>query len=80
MGEGGGFPWVRAMVSLVCQSARGLSQHGPQVPTFCNSTYVATLVSPKWECQTPTPENGSLESSGTPENSEDDLKDQNTLL
>ncbi len=25
MGEGGGFPWVRAVVSLVCQSARGLS-------------------------------------------------------
>jgi hypothetical protein len=27
MGEGGGFPWIRAMVSLVCKSARGLSQH-----------------------------------------------------
>jgi hypothetical protein len=27
MGEGGGFPRVRAMVSLVCQNARGLSQH-----------------------------------------------------
>jgi len=27
MGEGGGFPWVRAMVSLVCESARGLTQH-----------------------------------------------------
>jgi hypothetical protein len=27
VGEGGGFPWVRAVVSLVCQSARGLSQH-----------------------------------------------------
>jgi hypothetical protein len=27
MGEGGGFPRIRAMVSLVCQSARGLSQH-----------------------------------------------------
>jgi hypothetical protein len=27
MGEGGGFPRVRAMVSLVCQSACGLSQH-----------------------------------------------------
>ncbi len=27
MGEGGGFPWVRAVVSLVCQSAHGLSQH-----------------------------------------------------
>jgi len=27
MGEGGGFPQVRAMVNLVCQSARGLSQH-----------------------------------------------------
>ncbi len=35
----------------------------------------APLVSPKWECQTPTPENGSLESSGTPKNSEDNLKD-----
>jgi hypothetical protein len=27
MGEGGGFPRVRAVVSLVCLSARGLSQH-----------------------------------------------------
>jgi len=27
MGEGGGFPGVQAMVSLVCPSARGLSQH-----------------------------------------------------
>jgi len=27
MGEGGGFPRVRAMMSLVCKSARGLSQH-----------------------------------------------------
>jgi hypothetical protein len=27
MGEGGGFPWVRAVVSFVCQSARDLSQH-----------------------------------------------------
>jgi hypothetical protein len=27
MGEGGGFPWVRAVVSQVCQSARDLSQH-----------------------------------------------------
>jgi hypothetical protein len=27
MGEGGGFPRVRAMVSLMCPNARGLSQH-----------------------------------------------------
>jgi len=27
MGEGDGFPQVRAVVSQVCQSARGLSQH-----------------------------------------------------
>jgi hypothetical protein len=27
MGEGGGFPRVRAVVSLVCPSARDLSQH-----------------------------------------------------
>jgi hypothetical protein len=27
MGEGGGFPQLRAVVSLVCQGARGLSQH-----------------------------------------------------
>jgi hypothetical protein len=27
MGEGGGFPRVRAVVSFVCQSAHGLSQH-----------------------------------------------------
>jgi hypothetical protein len=27
MGEGGGFPQVWAVVSFVCQSASGLSQH-----------------------------------------------------
>jgi len=27
MGEGGGFPRIRAVVSLVCQSACGLSLH-----------------------------------------------------
>jgi len=27
MGEGGGFLRVQAVVSLVCKSARGLSQH-----------------------------------------------------
>jgi len=27
MGEGGGFPRVRAVVSLVCPNARGKSQH-----------------------------------------------------
>jgi hypothetical protein len=27
MGEGGGFPRVRAVVCIVVQSARGLSQH-----------------------------------------------------
>jgi hypothetical protein len=27
IGEGGGFPRVRAVVSQVCRSARGLSQH-----------------------------------------------------
>jgi hypothetical protein len=27
MGEGGGFPRVRAVVNLVCQIAHGLSQH-----------------------------------------------------
>jgi hypothetical protein len=27
MGEGGGFPRVQAVLSLMCQSARGLSQH-----------------------------------------------------
>jgi len=27
MGEGGGFPQIRAVVSLVCKSAHGLSQH-----------------------------------------------------
>jgi hypothetical protein len=32
MGEGGGFPWVRAVVSLVSQSARGLSQHPKVFP------------------------------------------------
>jgi hypothetical protein len=32
MGEGGGLPRVRVVVSLVCQSARGLSQHPKGVP------------------------------------------------
>jgi hypothetical protein len=32
MGEGGGFPWVRVVVSLVCKSARGLSQHPRVLP------------------------------------------------
>jgi hypothetical protein len=35
MGEGGGFPRVRAVVSLVCSSARGLSQH-PRVSRMLN--------------------------------------------
>jgi hypothetical protein len=35
MGEGGGFPQVWAMVSLVCPSARGLSQH-PKVSPNAN--------------------------------------------
>jgi hypothetical protein len=35
MGEGGGFPRVRAVVSLVCSSARGKSQH-PRVSRMLN--------------------------------------------
>jgi hypothetical protein len=35
MGEGGGFPRVRAVVCLVVQSARGLSQH-PRVSRDVN--------------------------------------------
>jgi hypothetical protein len=35
MGEGGGFPRVRAVVSLVCPSARGKSQH-PRVSQMLN--------------------------------------------
>jgi hypothetical protein len=35
MGEGGGFPRVRAVVSLVCASARGKSQH-PRVSRMLN--------------------------------------------
>jgi hypothetical protein len=35
MGEGGGFPRVRAMVSLVCLSAHGRSQH-PRVSRMLN--------------------------------------------
>jgi hypothetical protein len=35
MGEGGGFPRVRAVVSLMCQSACGLSQH-PRVFPIAN--------------------------------------------
>jgi len=34
-GEGGGFPWVRAVVSLVCPSAHGKSQH-PRVSRMLN--------------------------------------------
>jgi hypothetical protein len=35
MGEGGGFPRVRAVVSFVCPSARGKSQH-PRVSRMLN--------------------------------------------
>jgi hypothetical protein len=35
MGEGGGFPRVRAVVSLVCPNARGKSQH-PRVSRMLN--------------------------------------------
>jgi hypothetical protein len=35
MREGGGFPRVRAVVCLVCPSARGLSQH-PKVSRMLN--------------------------------------------
>jgi hypothetical protein len=35
MGEGGGFPRVRAVVNLVCPSARGESQH-PRVSRMLN--------------------------------------------
>jgi hypothetical protein len=35
MGEGGGFPRVRAVVSLVCPSACGKSQH-PRVSRMLN--------------------------------------------
>jgi hypothetical protein len=35
MGEGDGFPRIRAMVSLVCPSARGKSQH-PRVSRMLN--------------------------------------------
>jgi len=35
MGEGGGFPRVRAVVSLVCPSARDKSQH-PRVSRMLN--------------------------------------------
>jgi hypothetical protein len=35
MGEGGGFPRIRAVVSLVCPNARGKSQH-PRVSRMLN--------------------------------------------
>jgi hypothetical protein len=35
MGEGGDFPRVRAVMSLVCSSVRGLSQH-PRVSRMLN--------------------------------------------
>jgi hypothetical protein len=35
MGEGGGFPRVQAVVSLLCPSARGLSQH-PRMSRMLN--------------------------------------------
>jgi len=40
MGEGGDFPRVRAVVSLVVQSARGLSQHPKGVPECELTTWV----------------------------------------
>jgi hypothetical protein len=35
-GEGGGFPRVRAVVSLVCPNARGKSQHHQRVSRMLN--------------------------------------------
>jgi hypothetical protein len=35
MGEGGGFPRIRVVVSLVCPSARGKSEH-PRVSRMLN--------------------------------------------
>jgi len=40
---------------------------------------VVTPLWAKWENATPTPKSGDLESSGTPENSEDDLRGQISL-
>jgi len=42
----------------------------------CGRYIVATPLWAKWENATPTPKSGDLESSGTPENSEDDLRGQ----
>ncbi len=44
-----------------------------------NTQVVATPLWAKWENATPTPKSGDLESSGTPENSEGDLKGQISL-
>jgi hypothetical protein len=40
MGEGGGFPRVRVVVSLVCPSAHGKSQHPKGVPECELTTWV----------------------------------------
>jgi len=42
-------------------------------------TIIATPLWAKWENATPTPKSGDLESSGTPKNSEDDLRGQISL-
>jgi len=41
-----------------------------------HNLYVATPLWAKWENATPTPKSGDLESSGTPENLEDELRGQ----
>ncbi len=77
-GEGGGFPQVWAVVSLVCPSCLWLVPT-PKVPQLCNNHFVATPLWEKCEVATHTPENGTWESFGTLENSEFDCRGQNTL-
>jgi hypothetical protein len=68
-GEGGGFPQVRAVVSLV-------SSNLPV--TRPNTKSVATLLLEGCEDETHTPEMGTWESIRTPKTSEFDCRGQNT--
>jgi len=70
MGEGGGFPQVRAMVNQV----------SPRSPVACPDTKsVATSLWAKCEDETHTLKSGNLKSFGTPATSELNSRGQNTL-
>ncbi len=67
--------WARPLQFLI-----GRSCHWDMFSTTCNIMgFVATPLWAKCEGEAHTPKSGNLESSGTPENSEDDLRSQTSL-